>query len=253
VARSYNISPENMIDKITSVNYNDGTITIDMGNEQYMTLPKDNNIINITVNDNFEVATLVISAKNILTQEIKETTTKLVDLPIAFRNIGSTNQNLRVITSEEGANSGGRSKWAFNANTCINAFIVGNGAKTELLDYAVRTNYKSARTVSQFNKLRSTQQAWRTTNTLGKTGAQYLKYAKGLGYVGAGLTTTYSAYNAGSYYYNGGTDWQVGTKATLDVIMTGVGFLGPIGFGISATYFIVDATGCFGDFGEIKP
>lgn len=56
------------------------------------------------------------------------------------------------------------------------------------------------------------------------------------------------------YYYNGGTDWQVGTKATLDVIMTGVGFLGPIGFGISATYFILDVTsGGFGGFGEIKP
>ncbi len=155
---------------------------------------------------------------------------------------------------EVAANGGGGAPgWASDASIGVNAFMVGNGAKTELLDYAVRTNYKSARTASQFNKLRPTQQVWRTTNTLGKTGAQYLKYAKGLGYVGAGLTTTYSAYNAGSYYYNGGTDWQVGTKATLDVIMTGVGFFGPIGFGISATYFIVDAAGGFGDFGEIKP
>jgi len=148
---------------------------------------------------------------------------------------------------------GGMPGWASDANTGVNAFLVGNGAKTELLDYAVRTNYKSARKSSQFNKLRPTQQAWRTTNTLGKTGSQYLKYVKGLGYVGAGLTTTYSAVNAGSYYYNGGTDWQVGAKATLDVIMTGVGFLGPIGFGISAIYFVVDVAGGFGDFGEIKP
>nr|HQI60474.1 hypothetical protein [Tenuifilaceae bacterium] len=151
------------------------------------------------------------------------------------------------------AGGGGMPGWASDANTGVNAFLVGNGAKTELLDYAVRTNYKSARKSSQFNKLRPTQQAWRTTNTLGKTGSQYLKYVKGLGYVGAGLTTTYSAVNAGSYYYNGGTDWQVGAKATLDVIMTGVGFLGPIGFGISAIYFVVDVAGGFGDFGEIKP
>jgi len=35
--------------------------------------------------------------------------------------------------------------------------------------------------------------------------------------------------------------------------MTGVGFLGPVGFGISAGYFILDAaTGSFGGFGEIK-
>lgn len=148
---------------------------------------------------------------------------------------------------------GVEAKWSDDLIAGINAFIISNAAKTELLDYAVRINYKSARTWIQFNKLRPTQQAWRTTNTLGKTGAQYLKYAKGLGYVGAGLAATYTAYNAGSYYYNGGTDWQVGAKAALDVIMTGVGFLGPIGFGISATYFIVDAAGGFGDFGEIKP
>lgn len=35
--------------------------------------------------------------------------------------------------------------------------------------------------------------------------------------------------------------------------MTGVGFLGPIGFGISVAYFIVDTAGGFGSFGEIKP
>jgi hypothetical protein len=33
--------------------------------------------------------------------------------------------------------------------------------------------------------------------------------------------------------------------------MTGVGFLGPIGFGISATYFILDTT--TGGFGAVKP
>lgn len=155
---------------------------------------------------------------------------------------------------EDPSGQGGMPGWASDVNTGINAFGVANSAKTELIDYAVRSNYKSARTWSEFNNLRSSQQAWRTTNTLGKTGAIYLKYAKGLGYVGAGLTTTYSAANAGMYYYNGGTDWQVGTKATLDVIMTGVGFLGPIGFGVSASYFILDATtGGFGGFGQIKP
>ena len=34
--------------------------------------------------------------------------------------------------------------------------------------------------------------------------------------------------------------------------MTGVGFLGPIGFGVSATYFVIDTTGGFGNFGKIK-
>ena len=88
--------------------------------------------------------------------------------------------------------------------------------------------------------------------SLDKTGTKYLKFTKGLGYVGAGLSTTYSVANAGIYYFNGGTDWQVGAKATLDVIMTGVGFLGPIGLGISATYFIIDTSGGFGKFGNTE-
>ena len=35
-------------------------------------------------------------------------------------------------------------------------------------------------------------------------------------------------------------DPNVYAKSTLDVVMVGVGFLGPVGFGISAVYFIVD-------------
>jgi len=148
---------------------------------------------------------------------------------------------------------GGAPEWAYDINIGIGAFNAANGLKSELLDYAVRSNFKSARTWSEFNDLRSTQQAWRTVNTLGESGATYLKFVKGLGYIGAGLTSAYSVTNAGMYYYNGGTDWQVGAKATLDIIMTGVGFLGPIGFGISATYFILDATtGGFGGFGKTK-
>jgi hypothetical protein len=72
------------------------------------------------------------------------------------------NQGLGV--GDDATNGGGMPDWASDANTGVNAFMVGNGAKTGLLDYAVRTNYKSARTANQFNKLRPTQQVWRTTN-----------------------------------------------------------------------------------------
>jgi hypothetical protein len=153
-----------------------------------------------------------------------------------------------------GQGGGGAPGWMGDVNSGVGAFGLANGAKTELIDYAIRSNYKSAQTWGEFNKLRPTQQAWRTTNTLGKTGATYLKYAKGLGVVGAGVSTAYSITNAGMYYYNGGSDWQVGAKSTLDVIMTGAAFFGPIGLGISATYFILDAsTGGFGGFGSTKP
>lgn len=43
-----------------------------------------------------------------------------------------------------------------------------------------------------------------------------------------------------------------GAKAGA-AIGAGFGFLGPIGFAFSTTYFVVDAAGGFGDFGEIKP
>jgi hypothetical protein len=63
------------------------------------------------------------------------------------------------------------------------------------------------------------------------------------------LTTAYTVGNTYIYFNNAGTDWQVYGKAGLDVIMTGVGFLVPIGFGISATYFILDnPTGNFWGF-----
>jgi hypothetical protein len=158
-------------------------------------------------------------------------------------------------TTAASGNGGGASlgmpDWMKTANTGIGAFGVGNGLKDQLFDYAVRTNYRSARTYSEFNNLRQTQKNWRYNHTLGKTGANYLKYSKGLGVVGAGLSTTYSIMNATSYYKNGGQNWEVGAKATLDIIMTGVGFLGPVGFGISATYFILDAaTDGFGGFGS---
>ncbi|WP_235208268.1 hypothetical protein, partial [Saccharicrinis fermentans] len=52
---------------------------LNMGNGQYMTLPQNNSSINITINDNAEEATLVVSAKNNLAQETRETRTKLVN------------------------------------------------------------------------------------------------------------------------------------------------------------------------------
>jgi len=107
--------------------------------------------------------------------------------------------------------------------TGISAFGIANGAKTSLIEYAGKNG------------------------GLSKGVGNYLKFFKRAGIIGAGLTTSYSLYNTGVYYYNGGDDWQVGVKAGLDIIMTGVGFLGPIGFGISATYFILDyATDGFG-------
>lgn len=123
----------------------------------------------------------------------------------------------------------------------VQSLNVSNGLKTELIDAAVRYNYKTDRTWLQWNtNLRDGQKAWRRVNTLGKEGAAYLKFSKALGVAGAfvsvGITTTQIV----DYAVEGGRDPNVYAKSTLDVVMVGVGFLGPVGFGISAVYFIVD-------------
>ncbi|NQX37352.1 RHS repeat-associated core domain-containing protein [Pedobacter steynii] len=138
-------------------------------------------------------------------------------------------------------------------NGGLGAFSVGISAQNEIFDFAVRNNYKSARSWSKFGKLTSSQRAWRITNTLGKTGTKILRVTKGLGGVAAIAVVGITGVRAGTYYLNGGEDKAVAVKAVLDIVMTGVGFLGPIGFGVSATYFILDtATGGFGGYGAIE-
>jgi hypothetical protein len=77
-----------------------------------------------------------------------------------------------------------------------------------------------------------------------------VKGIKALGYATYGVSSAISVGLAGNYYANGGTDASVGIKASIDVIMGGVGFLGPVGFGVSATYFLLDAGGAFGGYGD---
>lgn len=112
-------------------------------------------------------------------------------------------------------------------NTGIGAFGVGNGVKTGLIEYAGKT----------------TELSKGTTN--------YLKFFKGAGVAGGMVSSTISISNAYNYYNNGGENSAVLIKTTLDVIMTGVGFLGPIGLGVSTAYFILDyATDGFGGYGN---
>ncbi len=135
----------------------------------------------------------------------------------------------------------------------LNGFSMANGFKTNLIDATVRYNYKSARSWIEFRKLRDTQKAFRYNQTLGKTGAMYLKIAsKTNTIVGVASASTSFCYGY-AYYRNGGDDWQVYTKIGLDILMTGISFIGPVGFAISSTYFIFDvSTGGFGGFGKIR-
>jgi RHS repeat-associated protein len=171
---------------------------------------------------------------------------KLGNSPTGLGLLSMLSEALASVFSEDvglsdmDQSGGGLPGWTGDVNQAAGAFGIGNGVKDALIDGAVALERGTTK-INNVSRLR----------VLGKT-AGYSKYVKGLGVVGAGISTTYSVANAGNYYYNGGTDWQVGTKASLDIIMTGVGFLGPIGLGVSATYFIIDASGGFGDFGKIE-
>lgn len=161
-------------------------------------------------------------------------------------------RDLNITRNNAQANgSGGLPSWTSDVNAGVGAFGLGVYTQTELLDYAVRNNYKSATSWSDFNKLRETQKAWRTTNTLGKTGTKYLNGAKVLGKAVFAVTVVNSGLNAGNAFMNDDPNkWGVAGKAGLDVAMGYVGFLGPIGFGISAGYFILDAAGAFNSWSQ---
>jgi hypothetical protein len=112
-----------------------------------------------------------------------------------------------------------------SANTAIGAFDVGQGAKGELIAYAA----KSSPAIND------------------------LKYVKGIKVLGGATFVTSSVISGGlaiNYYKNGGTNNSVWMKSALDIGMGYVGFLGPIGFGLSATYFLLDTGGAFQGWGD---
>ena len=125
------------------------------------------------------------------------------------------------------------------SNKGVGSFGVGWGVKQELFDFAVRDRAGISRTA--FNNLSNQSREALEITALGTSGTKYLKAVKGIGLIGAAVSISISSYKAINYYAHGGKGYTVGAKAGLDIIMTGVGFLGPIGFGISAAYFIIDA------------
>ena len=135
----------------------------------------------------------------------------------------------------------------------LNAYGVANGAKTNLIEAAVRYNFSDNQMWHQFRGLDKAERALRYEKALGKTVGGYLKIASKTNVIVGVASVSISFYNGWAYYRNGGQDWQVYAKIGLDIAMTGIGFLGPVGFAISSTYFIIDiSTRGFGGFGEIR-
>ena len=120
-----------------------------------------------------------------------------------------------------------------NFVTGISAYGIANGVKQTLIEQAAQSALKG----STNEGLRSTSVV---TKAMGNDIGRYFKYVKRTGYAGAGITIGINLYYIFNDNRNGVIDWRVKAKAALDIIMTGVGFVGPIGFGLSATYFLFD-------------
>ena len=137
---------------------------------------------------------------------------------------------------------GGDYRWAKNTQTGMGAFDIGNSVKGGMIEYAVASSAGKS-----MNSLKRADYV----ATLGKTGANYVRAFKVAGGVTFGASTLISAGLTYNYYNSGGTGSDVLVKSSLDVTMGVVGLFWPIGTGISATYFIIDAaTGGFGGYGD---
>jgi hypothetical protein len=124
----------------------------------------------------------------------------------------------------------GGNDWLQNTQTVLGAFDLAHGAKEELINYAA----KSSPAIDELN------------------------YVKAVRVVGKGLFAAQagiSLYQAGNAFYtNNSNKWGVAGKAGLDIAIGYISLVGgPIGWGIGAIYFIGDAAGWWGDWGQAAP
>lgn len=128
--------------------------------------------------------------------------------------------------------NGGRSGFE-NTNLILGGLGNSLGAQYALMEYGVRTNFKSARTISQFNSLRPTQQSWRMMATYGKEGRTLMKGLNGLG---KGLGYAQGAVILADIYYSD----QLKASHLLEGAITGVSLIPGWGWAIGGTYFLAD-------------
>lgn len=237
---SMGYTAEDIAKRITHDN-GDGTITINLEN-QSVTFPKEQSKVNVCLNQeggNYFICVEATDSKgNILLSD-----SKIIRSCVHEKGIKQDFD----ITDELGFCFNGNKEILDNINTGIGAFGVGVGAKTELIDYGVRSFHGYS--WKQFNSLSEKQKLIKETKAIGKTGTKYLRGTKIFGkwssYVSAG-------YSVSLIFVEDGRTWEKKTvKAALDVGFTYIGTLGPWGFAISSIYYLVDtATDGFGYFNE---
>ncbi|WP_103867029.1 hypothetical protein [Aquimarina sp. I32.4] len=84
-----------------------------------------------------------------------------------------------------------------------------------------------------------------------RTASNNIKYLKNGAKICMWISIGISLYEAGSAgFYKDSNRNEVYTKASIDIVMALVGTRGAIGWVISGSYFILSATGTFGDWGQ---
>lgn len=141
------------------------------------------------------------------------------------------------------ANKNQQSNTLSMSNNINNGLGLGLGVQSELMTYAVAQNYKTATNNYAYSKLTASQQAWRATNTLGKTGSNLLKATKFLGAAGGALsvvTTSMTIANKGveNMTVRDGADMTVAVAGTAAAIFMASN---PIGWGIGLGCLIYSA------------
>ncbi len=123
-------------------------------------------------------------------------------------NGGLTSTNGTVFVGGNfAAGQGGGFNWGIPIGAAGTAIFAG----TEYADNLVRTSFKTGRNPFSWSKLTPKQQAWRTANVLGKN-AKYVKYAKGAGVIGTGISVGMA-----------GRDIYMGDGTTIDYFDVGIG------------------------------
>ena len=160
---------------------------------------------------------------------------------VTFSNPTAAGTSLSYWNVDGNEQGGGNYTWTKKLQLGLGAFDVGAGAKGNLIDWAV---------AGKVGKTIKSLEGADYIMALGKGGAKYVNGLKVLGVATFAASATISGVQSYNYYKNGGTGNSVWMKSLLDVGMGAVGFCGPIGFGISTTYFLIDAAGGFGNWGN---
>ncbi|SEL98264.1 RHS repeat-associated core domain-containing protein [Parapedobacter koreensis] len=159
--------------------------------------------------------------------------------PEDWYNFNAEEDVIKIPEVEITSNKGG-TDWKGITSDVLTAFEVGNKTKEELLDFAVRNNFKSNNTRQAWERLTRNQQIWRQKRTLGKAGYTYLRGVKIVGRGVTGANVVITALQTGGDIVDG-RYYAAGARLTVSGIAAGAAFIPVVGWGVSIGIGVADA------------